>query len=368
MRSSARNWPERFSGHRAPRQSHGNITGVTAERVGRPSENAPAVLTVSTPSPPGVPCLPAAYVSASYVRPRPAAAFTLVELLVVIAIIAVLMGLLLPAMQSAREAARRVSCANNLRQWGIALHLHADGRRSLPPGANYGSTSGPSGINTTGTVGPNDEWRRETFVVHLWPYIEERSLAAAYDFRFTFYAQTNRAAVIQQPKLYSCASDFARPWKGDEYVRAKGNYVVSWGRTDWLQEPEPFRSVFGANRRTRLQQITDGISRTVFMSEIIQGGTDTEFDFRGDFLNSDSSCQSFMTMNTPNTGIDRGICVNTAVPAPCIPTKGYRTSVSARSRHSGGVGALYGDGATRFIPDGIDVSVWQAQSTMNAGD
>jgi len=296
------------------------------------------------------------------------AAFTLVELLVVIAIIAVLIGLLLPAVQSARESARRISCTNNFRQWGIAIHLHANGRRTLPPGAVYGATSGPSGINATGTVGPNDEWRRETFVVHLWPYIEERGLAGAYNFRFTFYAPTNRGAVIQQPALYGCPSDSPRPWKGDEYTRAKGNYVVSWGRSDWQQETEPFRSTFGANRRTRFHQVTDGISRTLLMSEIIQGGTDTEFDFRGDFLNSDWSCQSFMTLNTPNTGIDRGICVNTAVPAPCVPTTGYRTSVSARSQHRGGVGALYGDGATQFIADDIDLSVWQAQSTMAAGD
>src|ERR1700748_2155678 len=87
--------------------------------------------------------------------------FTLIELLVVIAIIAILIGLLVPAVQQVREAANRTQCQNNLHQWGIAMHNYHDSFKTLPPG----STNNP----------------RHTYVIHLWPYFEENTLARGYD-------------------------------------------------------------------------------------------------------------------------------------------------------------------------------------------
>jgi prepilin-type N-terminal cleavage/methylation domain-containing protein len=302
-------------------------------------------------------------------RKRPSQiGFTLVELLVVIAIIGILVALLLPAVQAAREAARRTQCANNLKQWGLAMHNYESARNVLPPGVIFGTSSGPSGINSTGLVGGNGQWRRETFVIHLWPYIEEQNLTDIYDFKYTFYSAQNRPAVTLELEMYSCPSDEKRLWQGDAYTRIKGNYVVNWGRTDWQQEPDPYKSPFGYNRFTKVKQITDGLSHTLFMSEVVQGGTDTQFDFRGDILNSDWSCQSFMTASTPNSGVDRGVCVDPKLPAPCVAANGWKNASMARSKHSDGVLTLRGDGSTHLVSDFIDLAVWQALSTMSAGD
>lgn len=294
--------------------------------------------------------------------------FTLVELLVVIAIIGVLVALLLPAVQAAREAARRTQCINHLKQWGLAMSNYVDARRVLPAGVLYGPSSGPGGINSTGLVGTNGAWRRETFVIHLWPYFEEETLKQGYDFKYTFYSTRNRPIVTVQVPMYSCPSDENRFWRGDVYTRAKGNYVVNWGRTDWGQENDPYRSPFGYNRVTRLRHISDGLSRTLFLSEVLQGGTDTQFDFRGDILNSDYACQSFMTANTPNTGVDRGVCADPNLPAPCISALGWQNVTVARSMHPGGVIVARGDGSVHFVADEIDLLAWRALSTMSAGD
>ncbi|MEM9659853.1 MAG: DUF1559 domain-containing protein, partial [Planctomycetota bacterium] len=119
--------------------------------------------------------------------------FTLVELLVVIAIIGVLVALLLPAVQAAREAARRSQCVNNLKQWGLAMHMHHDTHEKLP----LGSRSGP----------------RQTWVMHLWNYIEANNIAAMADLTGEFYQPPNtiggtlEGATGQYIDLYYCPSD-----------------------------------------------------------------------------------------------------------------------------------------------------------------
>jgi len=192
--------------------------------------------------------------------------FTLVELLVVIAIIGVLIALLLPAVQAAREAARRSQCVNNLKQWGLALTNYESALGTLP----YGCIS-DDGINT-------NTKDRKTFVIAIWPYLEQQGLSDIYDPEIPFWEDENRPAVTTQIAMYYCPSDRGPAmWRGDPYTRARGNYVVNFGNVNFYQNstiggqtyiPAPFGDFpNGKHKPTALRQITDGVSNTMFMSE-----------------------------------------------------------------------------------------------------
>jgi prepilin-type N-terminal cleavage/methylation domain-containing protein len=135
-------------------------------------------------------------------------AFTLVELLVVIAIIGILIALLLPAVQAARESARRTQCTNNLKQWGLAMHNYHDSYNTLP----YGTISD----GKTATTGPD----RKTFVIGSWPFLEGQTVANLYNRNVPFWDVKNRQAVTAQLPLYYCPTDRGPSmWRGDVYTR-----------------------------------------------------------------------------------------------------------------------------------------------------
>jgi prepilin-type N-terminal cleavage/methylation domain-containing protein/prepilin-type processing-associated H-X9-DG protein len=292
-------------------------------------------------------------------------AFTLIELLVVIAIIAVLIGLLLPAVQKVRDAAARMSCSNNLKQYGLAMHMYHDNCATFP----LGVTNTP----------------RHTWVVLIWPYIEQKNLAAAYGDPNVqqFYlppaiiTDSLNGVLCNQPRIYFCPADRENPlWEGDIYWRSRGNYVVSWG-TRTVSGSTGGQAVFGVSNgntatpyMTKMVQITDGTSNTLLMSEVIVAMNNADFITHGDIFNDDVEAAGamFMTDFTPNSGVDVMYCTpgpNDPM-APCV--NGTPGTAAARSRHIGGVNAVFCDGSVHFVTNGVSLTTWQALGTMNAGD
>jgi prepilin-type processing-associated H-X9-DG protein/prepilin-type N-terminal cleavage/methylation domain-containing protein len=302
--------------------------------------------------------------------------FTLVELLVVIGIIAVLIGLLVPAVQKVREAANRAECQNNLKQWGLAMHGYHDLHKTLPAG----TIQIPLQL---------------TWVVAIWPFVEQGTLSFQYDLNTSWTNPPNiipgtTEGVLAQPApLYYCPSD--RPgalWTANQYWRCRGNYCINWGNQAyyWWETDDASWSPlgiapFGYNnnnnykpRTTRLTAITDGTSNTLLMSEVIMAAVDTDIDIRGDFLvTSNISGTMFMTINTPNSGMDVSLLCNGVNNPPYNPpctnaNEEFGSQNVARSKHGGGVNVVLCDGSVRFVQDSVAPATWSALGTMNGNE
>ncbi|MFM8271328.1 MAG: DUF1559 domain-containing protein, partial [Gemmata sp.] len=269
--------------------------------------------------------------------------FTLIELLVVIAIIAILIGLLLPAVQKVREAAARMKCQNHLKQWALAMHNYHDSTGQFPKGAS--AYPAP----------------RQTWVMYLWPYVEQTALASKMDYaNQQFYlspatiAGTMTGLTGAKVSIQYCPSDNGSDLNAaaETYQRTRGNYVVNWGNSWYGQNPHPVASApfyhLNGDRSTpglvRMGNITDGTSSTLMMAETLMAKSPNDNDWRGDIHNDDGVFK-FMTLSTPNSSVKD--VVNWAqnddpVYMP-VNTTGNQFS-AARSRHSGGVNAVLCDG------------------------
>jgi prepilin-type N-terminal cleavage/methylation domain-containing protein/prepilin-type processing-associated H-X9-DG protein len=297
----------------------------------------------------------------SAVSGRKGAAFTLVELLVVIAIIGILVALLLPAIQAARESARRSQCLNNLHQWNVAMHLYHDVNKRLPPG---------------GVSKP----KRLTWVPHLWPHVEEGPMAEENNLEKNFYeapmtiANTDQGLAMRFVAIYYCPDDGEGvDLTGDQYRRRRGNYVVNFGNqrttaTEVLYGVAPFSNIGGAARKTELSDVSDGTANTLLMSEAIRAKTPLDKDHRGDFMN-DNGHFRFNTSLTPNTSapdiVRDGFYMETGDPLMPATSNSLPVQAAARSRHPGGVNANMCDGSGTFYSNEIDAIVWKAMGTMN---
>lgn len=319
--------------------------------------------------------------------------FTLVELLVVIAIVGILVGLLLPAVQAGREAARRISCANNVKQVGLALHNYHDTFRSFPPSGFYAQAFA------------GDSWSLQA---RLLPYIEQGNLQQLIDWRFS-YADQPLVARTRVP-VYLCPSEpndrlRADPKPGDpNFAHYPLNYGGNMG--EWFVfSPTTQRvgsGVFLPNRDIRFADLTDGTSNTLCFAEVKaytaylrDGKTPSLFGVPapsqadqigslGGTLKTNSGHTEWTDGRIHQTGFTTTFPPNTLVPFHSdgrtydidfnssregkSPNAVTYAAVTSRSYHTGGVQTGFGDGSVHFISESVDSKTWRALGSRSGGE
>jgi prepilin-type N-terminal cleavage/methylation domain-containing protein len=314
--------------------------------------------------------------------------FTLVELLVVIAIIATLIGLLLPAVQSARESARRTQCVNNLRQMGLALHNFHDVKRFFPPA--FATNATPGNVNWR-TMTPTPDFFEPgwSFFVSMLPYMEEDALHDRLSLSLPIMHASNAAARSADALLqaYVCPSDtsprlidvwdFGTPssapaLSGPGTVLAQApvsSYAGLIGTTDH-ENNGMFDGVFFRNSRVRIGQITDGTSKTICIGErmsrmaeatwlgSITGSEVVHADGWWQRLGYAHRSQNYRPSNCQTTCHIRSSAPNVANNSP----SGFF------SPHANGCNFLNLDGSARLITDDVDLTTFRALATRAGGE
>ncbi len=309
-------------------------------------------------------------------------AFTLVELLVVIAIIGVLVALLLPAVQAAREAARRSQCMNNLRQIGLALHTYHDTFRVFPP--SYLTV--PGGSPNMGPPDPDngDAGPGWTALMLILPQIEQGNLYNSFDFNTPAWSSKNTAPAQTFVKSYICpsANNYPKTYPVVDdggktlAVFSRGHYVANAGRLDVWDEPAADLSriadgPFYRNSRTRMADVTDGLSNTVFFGEQtpshnnstwvgIVPGSVTCPTAKFAFVDCDGAA--------PQINVHSGPGINEFPPIIHPPNSNFGYVDEMYSEHANGGNVLLGDGSVRFASKTMNGAIWAALATRAEGD
>jgi prepilin-type N-terminal cleavage/methylation domain-containing protein/prepilin-type processing-associated H-X9-DG protein len=321
--------------------------------------------------------------------------FTLIELLVVIAIIAILIGLLLPAVQKVREAAARMKCQNHLKQLGIAAHAYHDAKSSLPPAAQValppanGFNNVLSAYRTPG-YGPN-------WAVLILPYIEQGNLYQQNSAGITNYLVSNGSDLTWRNlkgtrlALMLCPSDSNQDTLCDRDGGgwARGNYAANAG-SSWIAETQGGSSSaaplsggpFAINWGSTLQGIHDGTSNTVLFDEIrvglvpqdrrgtwamAPGGSVTGAIGTGDatvpndgneYSDDIEDCNAVrQALGVGNSGLGR---LRMGCSNDNLPNNWPNWQMQSRSMHTNGVNTCYADGSVRFTPNTVTQTVWSA--------
>lgn len=288
--------------------------------------------------------------------------FTLIELLVVIAIVAVLIGLLLPAVQKVREAAARMSCENNLHQIGLALHGYHDAQQSFPSG--YRCTVQPKPEVTS----PGWGW-----AALLLPYVEQGNLAQQINFALPVEDASNLAARTNIIKLFVCPSDrstglFTVLDKSNVPLTqaATNSYAASHGvGADLDEELDIFNGMFSRNSRVKIADITDGTSNTIAVGE--RGAFFTQTPWAGAVSLGTTRITSGAPVNNP-AGIEDAATqtlVHVSVHSLNDPNGDPEDFFGP---HAGINVILFGDGSVRPVKAGLSLSILQALATRNGGE
>jgi prepilin-type N-terminal cleavage/methylation domain-containing protein/prepilin-type processing-associated H-X9-DG protein len=295
------------------------------------------------------------------------AGFTLIELLVVIAIIAVLIALLLPAVQSAREATRRIQCVNNLKQLALSVQNYHDIYNRFPIG-------GIGHDPVTGLYPPANY--RQPFIIGVLPFIEQGTLFNAYNMNDQFETLMNLTVRGTQIATYNCPSDTPQVfYKTASDYDVKGSYGVNWGVNIYFMPI--LKGPFWLAYRATIAEITDGTSNTVELTEVRQtpSPNTSVLNRRGRVWNDDSACYQVTAKLTPNsTAPDYSACQNNPIPnTPCFNggTSGTITLsyyMAARSAHPGGVNAAFCDGSVHFVKNSINPPTSQALFSEAGGE
>ncbi|MBN1589189.1 MAG: DUF1559 domain-containing protein [Pirellulales bacterium] len=319
-------------------------------------------------------------------------AFTLVELLVVIAIIGVLIALLLPAVQAAREAARRIQCSNHMKQISLAMSSYESSYGVFPKGRiGYDGGDGTP-LQSVGTSG---------FVMIL-PQLELQAVYDMFDFRNGPWLPTastwlvkNAKAIAQRPEVMVCPSDESEPYSLDPKVNtsyntygnpaATGSYAMvegrlgcgTWGETFYIDGEDVTVSINaikdkndgvffyptpnGPQTMTR-EDITDGLSKTLFIGEVVEGHTNNSSNIWTRGLRELDTLRS--TSNPLNTWPgDSGLGL-----MPSGYSYGWQVNGAFASRHPGGANFAFGDGHVGFLADNIDLRIYRAMSTRSGNE
>jgi prepilin-type N-terminal cleavage/methylation domain-containing protein/prepilin-type processing-associated H-X9-DG protein len=305
-------------------------------------------------------------------------AFTLIELLVVIAIIAILIGLLLPAVQKVREAAARSQCSNNLKQLALAAHNYHDANGNLPPGRDANSIS---------------------CLAYLLPYIEQDNVYRLVNFTASWNDPSNSAALGTSVKTFLCPSDptnlVPAGWAGNNYRSNQGSGLLHGQPSTNPSDPNygmpAPNGPFVPTLTVKLTDITDGTSHTAAFSEHMKG------DFNNGVSTPNDTFQPGTYPNTPDESVtmcraldpnNLGLQGRSDVGAPWLQgyhsTTAYfhvappgdrscmyppgRIATTANSGHPNGVNVSMSDGSVRYVPYSVPLPTWRAMGSRNGGE